>query len=180
MFLPGPSPSVPPCHRHHLLPLHRCQCHLWQVARSPAASLKPFLVTRAAPKPGSGAGRWPGPLPCWCWAQRGLPWPLLAACPIPGMGAVWRWWLWQGRRGLGCPHIAVDGCWGGWHGFGCWAAHQPGDEELGPGQQELGVPHPCSDFFFFWGVTFSFAHHRKATCPRRVMVIGLRGMLIRC
>lgn len=46
--------------------------------------------------------------------------------------------------------------------------------------RSVGFPHPCSDFFFLGGVTFSFAHHGKATCPRRVMVIGLRGMLIRC
>lgn len=46
--------------------------------------------------------------------------------------------------------------------------------------RSLGFPHPCSDFFFLGGVTFSFAHHGKATCPRRVMVIGLRGMLIKC
>lgn len=46
--------------------------------------------------------------------------------------------------------------------------------------RSLGFPIHALIFFFFWGVTFSFAHHRKATCPRRVMVIGLRGMLIRC
>lgn len=50
---------------------------------------------------------------------------------------------------------------------------------LGLVNRSLGFPRPCSESFF-WGATFSFAHHGKGTCPSRVLVTGLRGMLVRC